>query len=161
MIELRQRSFRSSSSGYQRVQTDEDAEDADASPVPVKFRKVVPQKSNATCKNPLNLWLSYASIYCIQPSVESSPTFLNFVSVGAKICFVFSLVAVIFLSILAFLLGKNSVYLKVGAEYQNNKAELVSGVLGAVFMYLACLGLSAFVWFRASRVREDDSRFLD
>jgi heme/copper-type cytochrome/quinol oxidase subunit 2 len=64
---------------------------------------------------------------------------------------VFSIFGIIFLSIVAMLLQQNSLYLKVSAANNDKKQDLVRGVMGAIIMYVICLGVSAYVLFTSSR----------
>lgn len=55
-------------------------------------------------------------------------------------------------------------YLKVSLESGVNKKDLARGVVGAINMYVGCLIVSGYLWYRASNVREyrdDDLRLLD
>ena len=72
-----------------------------------------------------------------------------------KTCFFFSLAGIIFLSIIAYLLGTDSVYLEVSSENSHRKPELVSGTLGAVLMYLICLVISGYIWYKTVTSREE------
>ena len=84
--------------------------------------------------------------------------------VGPKVCFVFSLSGVIFLSVIAFLLGRNSLYIKVSHENFSRKKNLSEGVTGAVFMWLGCLVLSGYLWYRAAHDKEyidEDQKLLE
>lgn len=72
-----------------------------------------------------------------------------------KTCFFFSLAGIIFLSIIAYLLGTDSVYLEVSSENSHRKPELVSGALGAVLMYLVCLIISGYIWYKTVTSREE------
>ena len=83
-------------------------------------------------------------------------------NLGVKMCFIFSLSGVIFLTILAILLGHNSQYLKVSMENSGKKPKLVQGVLGAIFMYVACLVLSGYLWYKSSTAENlETSRLAD
>lgn len=57
----------------------------------------------------------------------------------------------VFLSVVALLLQHNSVYLKVSAENSLKKQELARGVVGAMIMYIACLGVSGYFLLSGSR----------
>lgn len=70
----------------------------------------------------------------------------------AMCCFFFSLAGVVFLFIIAFLLGSNSLYFKVSRQNELQKPKLVEGVLGAACMYLACAVLSGWYWYRNSTI---------
>lgn len=63
----------------------------------------------------------------------------------------FSLFGVVFLSVIALLLQYNSIYLKVSTENSAKKEELARGVVGAIVMYIACLGVSGYFLLSASR----------
>ena len=63
-------------------------------------------------------------------------------------CFFFSVAGVIFLSIIASLLGSNSLYLRVGKDNTNDKTKLAEGVRGAVLMYAGCALVSGWIWWR-------------
>lgn len=63
----------------------------------------------------------------------------------------FSLFGVVFLSVVALLLQQNSVYLKVSVENSTKKQELARGVVGAIIMYIACLGVSGYFILSGSR----------
>ena len=145
MIELRQRSARTS--GYQRLTTEDEI---DAVPILNNHRipKEVRTKRSAFCKCQ---W----PIFFLELVIQFS------MIIGAKACFLFSLSGVIFLSIIAILLGSNSLYFKVSKENQNRKPKLVEGVFGAILMYLGCMGLSGYLWFKAATDREADPRFVD
>lgn len=65
-------------------------------------------------------------------------------SPGASFCCVFSIFGIAFLSIIASMLQHNSPYLKTGADI-TNKPNLVKGVLGAIIMYVVCLGISSYL----------------
>ena len=83
---------------------------------------------------------------------------------GPKICFVFSLSGVLFLSVIAILLGRNTFYIKVSHENFHRKPVLAEGVTGAVFMWLACCLLSGYLWYRAANEKEyieEDARLLE
>ena len=83
---------------------------------------------------------------------------------GPKFCFFFSFFGVVFLSIIGFLLSKNSLYIKVRKENGNIKPKLSEGVMGAVFMWSCVMFVSGYLWFRAEFInerRENDVRLLD
>ena len=81
---------------------------------------------------------------------------------GAKCCFIFSLLGIIFLSIIGYLLWIDSLYLKVSAANEKNKPNLVNGVLGAITMYVGTLVLSGYMWFKTPTIEEHElPRFDD
>ena len=83
---------------------------------------------------------------------------------GPRLCFVFSLSGVLFLSIIAFLLGRNSLYIKVSKEHFKHKQELAGGCWGAAFMWLGCAVISGYLWHRAMNEKEvvdEDLRLLE
>jgi drug/metabolite transporter (DMT)-like permease len=87
-----------------------------------------------------------------------------FFGAGHKICFVFSLSGVIFLSVIAILLGQNSIYVQISGEYSNKKPALTGGIGGAIAMYVCCMILSGYLWYRAltaKEIRDDDMRLLE
>lgn len=69
----------------------------------------------------------------------------------ATCCFVFSLFGVIFLSIMAYLLWIESVYIKVNPANMNKKLDLVRGVIGAIIMYAVCMVVSAYFLISTAR----------
>lgn len=153
MIELRQRSTtspRTSRSGISYVALSSDDE-LDQIPVLNPHRyKPLPQKKSTFCESKLlfSFWLKIL-IVC-------------FCFTGPKCCFTFSLMAIIFLSIVAYLLWVDSLYFKVSKENEHRKPELVNGVLGAVVMYIACLGLSGYMWFKSTTLEPLTSpRFME
>ena len=71
---------------------------------------------------------------------------------------------VIFLSVIAAVLGQNSIYIKISGGYGSKKPALVGGVGGAIAMYLSCMAISGYLWYRAStekEIRDDDMRLLE
>lgn len=85
---------------------------------------------------------------------------------GVKICFTFCLVAVLYLSSIAVMLGAHSQYryIKIGSADKDKKLKMVEGVTQAICMYLVCLVISGYVWYTASnqkKYRDDDIRLLD
>ena len=89
---------------------------------------------------------------------------IDSVFLGHKVCFVFSLSGVLFLSVIAILLGKNSLYIKVSNENFHRKKNLSEGVAGAAFMWLGCLVLSGYLWYRAAHAHEyidEDQKLLE
>ena len=74
--------------------------------------------------------------------------------------------AIVYLSSIAVMLGAPSQcsYIKIGSANKDDKLEMVKGVTQAICMYLVCLMISGYVWYRASnqkKYRDDDIRFLD
>lgn len=63
----------------------------------------------------------------------------------------FSLFGVIFLSILAYLLRLESVYVKVSPANASKKHDLARGVVGAIIMYAACMVISGYILLSTSR----------
>jgi hypothetical protein len=45
--------------------------------------------------------------------------------------------------------------LEVSPQNSNRKPELVSGTLGAVCMYIVCLLLSGYIWYKTVTSREE------
>lgn len=82
-----------------------------------------------------------------------------FFSIGVKVMFFFSLSGVIFLSVIAFLLEKDSLYLVVNKENMEHKQKLAEGVIGAIFLYIGCGIISGYFWFKACSAIREDSRF--
>ncbi len=77
-------------------------------------------------------------------------------------CFLFSLSGIIFLSVIALLLFHDSPYLIVSTANANRKPELADGVMGAIMMYVACLVVSGYFWFRTSIISNlSESHFDD
>ena len=70
----------------------------------------------------------------------------------AQICFIFSASGVLFLSSIAACLYYESEYIVVAQEYSHRKKELLSGVGGAIMMYLACILVSGYFWQRSYRM---------
>lgn len=77
---------------------------------------------------------------------SSFPFFLT----GIKVCCVFSLSGVVFLSIIGAMLLSNTIYLKVNEKNSNRKPALAEGVFGAICIYLAIFGWTLFLWLRSS-----------
>lgn len=73
-------------------------------------------------------------------------------ALGAQCCFFFSILAILFLSIVGYLLWIDSLYLKVSAENSKNKPDLVNGVIGAIVMYIGCVALSGYMWFKSPSI---------
>jgi len=71
----------------------------------------------------------------------------------AKFCFVFSLIGVVFLTVVAVLLGQQSPYFKVSQSLADKKHELVRGVVGAIIMYSICAVGSGYVLYAAPGVK--------
>lgn len=68
------------------------------------------------------------------------------------------------MSVIATLLGQNSIYIKIGGEYSHKKTALTGGIGGAIAMYLGCMVLSGYLWYRAltaKEIRDDDMRLLE
>lgn len=141
MIELRQRTPRA---GYQRLSTEDEIDN-----VPILNAARAPKEVPTT-----------RSAFCEENQYSFLRLFTGVVS-GAKICFLFSFSGIIFLSIIAYLLWTNSLYLKVNKENTHNKPKLVEGCVGAILMYVGCLGLSGYFWYKAATDRERDPRFVD
>jgi hypothetical protein len=78
-----------------------------------------------------------------------------------KCCFVFSLSGVIFLSIIAYMLHKDSIYIRIDGANGKKKKELVKGVVGAIVMYIICMLLSTYLWYRALTESEEDPRLIE
>lgn len=70
-----------------------------------------------------------------------------------KICFFFSLSGVIFLSTIAVYLQSESPNLKVSLKYSNKKSELLQGVGGAIALYVACMMIAGYAWYRHLSLR--------
>jgi hypothetical protein len=73
---------------------------------------------------------------------------------GPKCCFMFSLIAILFLSIVAYLLWSDSLYLKVNAANANRKPQLANGVIGAIILYSVSMSVSAYFWMRSASALE-------
>eukprot|EP01035_Chromulina_nebulosa_P022211 gene22211-28760_t len=67
-----------------------------------------------------------------------------------KVCCVFSLSGVVFLSIIGAMLLSNTIYLRVSEKNSNRKPALAEGVFGAICIYLAIFGWTLFLWLRTS-----------
>lgn len=61
----------------------------------------------------------------------------------------FSLVGIVFLSILAVLITYNAPYLKISQEKLQKKDELVDAVIVSIGMYIVCLLISAYIWYQS------------
>ena len=62
------------------------------------------------------------------------------------------------------MLYRNSKYIKVSLENVKSKRDLVQGISGAIYMYIACLIISGYFWYTISnekKYRDDDLRLLD
>ena len=70
----------------------------------------------------------------------------------AKICFIFSISGVLFLSSVAACLYYESDYFVVASEYSHRKKDLLSGVGGAIMMYVGCIVVSGYFWQRSLRM---------
>jgi hypothetical protein len=71
---------------------------------------------------------------------------------GVKCCFFFSLAGVVFLSTISVYLGTNSPYL-VLPDKSSDKQRLLPAVVEAIFMYLACMALCAYLWYSKRKAR--------
>ena len=155
MLELRQRSRSTGSGGYQAIDTDDET---DTVPLLELHRvKAVPKVHSTICKSTLQ------SQFNVGQSSDYLLLFRNS-SAGIRICFLFSLFAIIFLSSIAVMLQIEFKYLKVSLDDGVQKKDLARGVVGAINMYVGCLIVSGYLWYRASNVREyrdDDLRLLD
>jgi hypothetical protein len=58
------------------------------------------------------------------------------------------------------MLGTKSIYLKVSKENDHRKPELAKGVMGAVYMYLACALISGIIWYRAAKRNSDEAAMI-
>jgi hypothetical protein len=88
--------------------------------------------------------------------------YLHTTRTGTKVCFILSVSGVIFLSIIAYLLGQNSIYIKVNSVHR--KETLAESVTVAAFLYMGCAVVSGYLWFRADNFRErreEDLRLLE
>ena len=77
-------------------------------------------------------------------------------NLGVKVCGVFSLSGIFFLSILALLFQINTPYIKVSGKYEHDKPALVEGIVGAIFLYFGAFGFCAYLWFRSQSLDSDD-----
>ena len=137
MISLRQRT--KSSDGYARLSSDDEVDDL---PALNAFKsKVVPRKNSTNCK--LKVSLTY--------NTYNTKLYFIHLLIGASFCSVFSIFGIVFLSIIATLLHNNSIYLKASVKTGQSKSDLVQGVIGAIIMYVVCLGVSIYFLFTGSR----------
>mmetsp|Transcript_5085 Transcript_5085/g.7775 ORF Transcript_5085/g.7775 Transcript_5085/m.7775 type:complete len:129 (-) Transcript_5085:88-474(-) len=63
----------------------------------------------------------------------------------------FSLSGVVFLSVIAYLLKSNSLYIKVAPENESRKKQLGDGVIGAIVMYIVTAALVLVHMYRSSK----------
>jgi len=117
-------------------------------------------KSSSDDDDNTELINSYITTSYNNNNVQGQKTNINRIPIPkstfcVKTCFFFSLAGIIFLSVIAYLLGTNSVYLEVSSENSHRKPELVSGTLGAVLMYLICLVISGYIWYKTVTSREE------
>ena len=134
-IELRHRTSSRELSPYTRVKSSSDDDD------------------NSDMINSYNIQSSYNNARGIQPNINRIPIPKSTFCVKAG--FFFSLAGIIFLSIIAYLLRTDSIYLEVSSENSHRKPELVSGTLGAVLMYLICLVISGYIWYKTVTSRDE------
>lgn len=70
--------------------------------------------------------------------------------------FVFSVAGVVYLSTIAYMLRKNTIYIRMTDEVNNKKPELVNGVVGAIFIYFLCACVSLWAIYRSPSNRIED-----
>mmetsp|Transcript_13465 Transcript_13465/g.12183 ORF Transcript_13465/g.12183 Transcript_13465/m.12183 type:complete len:141 (+) Transcript_13465:51-473(+) len=76
-----------------------------------------------------------------------------------KLLVVFNISGILFLSTIAYMLGSNSLYLKVDATYEHKKPELLFGVIGAIGIHILCLLIGITMWCKTScEVNIDNNR---
>lgn len=83
---------------------------------------------------------------------------------GIKVCFIFSLSGIIFLSTIGILLFINSPYIKVSLQNSNRKPKLAEGISGAILMYAGCLAISGYLLYKSSlenQYQDDDGHLLE
>ena len=81
--------------------------------------------------------------YFNRMDTQASPHFC------VKVAFYFSIVAIIFLSIIAHLLSRDSQYIRISSESDQHKPLLAKGVMGAVYIYMFILCGSSLVWYQS------------
>ena len=79
---------------------------------------------------------------------------------GAKTCFFFSISGVIFLSSIAIGVQQNLIDIEIGNN-ERHKGEIIEGIVGAILMYVACLGISAFYWYKSILFTSEYDRIID
>ncbi len=131
--------------------SDDDEEDDDSPSIGGYARRVkfVPKPPSNTCK--------FASIIGIIYILD------YFCSIGLKLCVVISIAGIVFLGIISYLLANSSPYIRVSPEYESNKPKLVDSIHGAIFLYVVCLVISCYLWWRSHfrALTATDSRFMD
>jgi hypothetical protein len=143
-IELRHRTSSRELSSYSRVKSSSDEDDN---------TDIINSSYNISTSSSSSSSSSYNNL-------QGQKTIINRIPIPkstfcVKTCFFFSLAGIIFLSVIAYLLGTNSVYLEVSSENSHRKPELVSGTLGAVLIYLICLVISGYIWYKTVTSREE------
>jgi hypothetical protein len=140
MIELRQRPI-SRGVGYQRVNTEDDFDEI---PQLRQSIKIALTEKSSTC----NFTLFQ---YCF---------IAYFIFIGAKLCFIFSLSGVIFLSSIFHMVSSKSPYIKIKQDSVSN-VVISDGIFGAIMMYCVCVVLSLIYWYNSASARNFDRRFDD
>eukprot|EP01038_Epipyxis_sp_PR26KG_P010527 gene10527-14143_t len=61
------------------------------------------------------------------------------------------------------LLFRDSLYIRVSPVYSHSKPKLARSVFGAIFLYIICMAISAFLWYRSTSgiIQRDSPRFVD
>jgi uncharacterized membrane protein len=72
------------------------------------------------------------------------------------VALVLSIAGVVYLSTIAYMLRKNSIYIRMADEFNNKKPELVKGVVGAIFIYFLCACVSLWAIYRSPAPSIDD-----
>jgi divalent metal cation (Fe/Co/Zn/Cd) transporter len=80
---------------------------------------------------------------------------------GLWVLLILSLSGVVFLSIIAYLLKSNSLYIKVGKENEAKKESLSEGVIGAVVMYALTACVASYYLYKSKHQRRIDSQTLE
>jgi hypothetical protein len=74
----------------------------------------------------------------------------NLIITGIKVSCIFCLSGIIFLSTIAMMLWRNSVYIRVSNDSSRSKRELAKGVTGAILLYLLGFLWTSYLWYRSS-----------
>ena len=101
------------------------------------------------------------SNFCMYILDAVDKSYMYNIYLGLWVLLTFSISGVVFLSIIAYLLQTNSVYIKVGKENEDRKPTLSEGVIGAAVMYAVTACIVLYYLYKSHKMTRRNVSAMD